>query len=180
MTGTQISLSSPIEKKIAWARSRYERYGEALLRDREIAGLLDEVREAAAASRKKMAQSGIIEICRQCDREEGGSCCGAGLENRYDAWLLLINRLLGVHLPEERRRPDACYLSGENGCLLVARHIICINYLCKRVTDQIDPHRIAALREKEGAEVTALFILHERIKTVLKKWIRKSNAPSPE
>jgi hypothetical protein len=180
MIRQEISLSSPIEEKIAWARCRYERFGEALLRDQEIAGLLGKVREAAAASRKEMARSGIMEICRQCDREEGGSCCGAGIENRYDAWLLLINRLLGVHLPKERCRPDACYLSGENGCLLVARHIICINYLCKRVTDQIDPHGIAALREKEGAEVMALFILHERIKTVLKKWISESNAPSPE
>ena len=179
MTETQISFSSPIEEKIACVRRWYEKFGEALLRDREIAGLLDKVREAAAASREEMARSCIIEICRQCDREEGGSCCGAGIENKYDAWLLLINRLLGVHLPEERRRPDACYLSGENGCLLVARHIICINYLCKRVTDQIDPHRIAILREKEGAEVMALFILHERIKTVLKKWISESNAASP-
>jgi len=179
MTAPQISLSSPIEEKIAWARRRYERFGKAFLSDREIAGLLHKLRRAAADTRGEMAQSGIVEICRQCDREEGGSCCGAGIEDRYDAWLLLINRLLGVRLPEERRRPHACYFSGENGCILRARHIICINYLCRKVTDQIDPCSIAALREKEGAEVDALFVLHERIKAVLKKWINDSKTALP-
>jgi hypothetical protein len=173
-----ISLSSPIEEKIGWARHQYQVFGEALLHHREIAGLLDNLKEAVAASRREMDQTGVVEICRRCDQEEGGSCCGAGIENRYDAWLLLINLLLGASLPEERGRPDACFLSGENGCLLMARHIICINYLCKKVTDQIDPSRIAALREKEGAEVNALFILHERIKTVLNQWIRDSRRPS--
>ncbi|MCF8146807.1 MAG: hypothetical protein K9N21_23115 [Deltaproteobacteria bacterium] len=165
-----ISLSSPIEEKIAWARRNYERFGEALLKERGIAGLLENLREAVAASRQEMAQTGIAEICRRCDREEGGSCCGAGIENRYDVWLLLINLLLGTHLPEERYHPDACFLSGADGCLLAARHIICINFLCKNVTDQVDPCRISALREKEGAEANALFMLHERIKSVLKTW----------
>jgi hypothetical protein len=171
MTRQEISLSSPIEEKIAWARSHCERFGEALLKDREIADLLGNLREAVAASRREMARTGIAEICRRCDREEGGSCCGVGIENRYDAWLLLINMLLGVRLPEGRGRTDVCFLLGENGCLLTARHIFCINYLCKNVTDQIDPSKIGALREKEGAEVNALFVLHERIKTVLKQWI---------
>jgi hypothetical protein len=179
MTGRQISLSSPIEEKIAWAQRHYREFGDALLEDQEIADLLDDLKEAAASSRREMALTGIVEICRQCDQEEGGSCCGAGIENRYDAWLLLINLLLGVHLPEERRDPDACFLSGENGCLLMARHIICINYLCKNVTDQIDPCTITALREKEGIEVNVLFILHERIKTVLKKWTHNSGTASP-
>lgn len=173
-----ISLSSPIEEKIAWARRHYERFGRALLKDGEIADLLKNLREAVTACRREMAQTGIVEICGRCDREEGGSCCGVGIENRYDARLLLINLLLGVNLPEERRRPDACFLSGENGCLLMARHVICINYLCKNVTDQIEPSKIAALREKEGAEVNALFVLHERIKTVLRKWISDSETPS--
>lgn len=174
-----ISLSSPIEEKIGWARHQYQTFGEALLHNREIAGLLDSLTQAVAASREEMDQTGIVEICRRCDQEEGGSCCGNGIENRYDAWLLLINLLLGVRLPDERARPGACFLSGENGCLLMARHIICINYLCKKVTDQIDPSRIAALREKEGAEANALFILHERIKAVLNQWISDSRTPSP-
>jgi len=52
----------------------------------------------------------------------------------------------------------------------MARHVICINYLCKKITDLIDPHTIMDLREKESEEVNTLFMLHENIKTVLRKW----------
>ena len=180
MISREIFLSSTIEEKIAWAQRHYEEFGDALLKERGIADLLDSLKDAVAASRGEMALTGIVEICRRCDQEEGGSCCGAGIENRYDAWLLLINLLLGVRLPQERRQPDACFLSGEDGCLMMARHIICINYLCRKVTDQIDPCGIKSLREKEGTEVNILFILHERVKSVLKKWINDSIAASSE
>ncbi|OQX65803.1 MAG: hypothetical protein B5M55_02770 [Desulfococcus sp. 4484_242] len=177
-TPLSISLSSPIEEKIAWARRQQHVFGEALLKDGEIAGLLNALKTAVVSSRTEMARTGIVEICQRCDQEEGGSCCGAGIENRYDGWLLLINLLLGVVLPEKRLRPDACFFAGEKGCLLTARHVLCVNYLCKKVTDQIDPPAIAALREKEGAEVNILFILHERIKNVLKRWMSDSGTPS--
>ena len=179
MTWASVSLSSPIEEKIAWARRCYRKFGAALLEDREIAHGLDRLRGTIAASQKEMARAGVVGICRRCDQEEGGSCCGAGIENRYDACLLLINLLLGVHLPDERYAPDACFLSGPNGCLLQARHTLCINYLCRKVTDQMDPNSLRVLREKEGEEVTALFVLEERLKTVLKKWINESEKASP-
>jgi len=177
-TQFSISLISPIEEKIAWARRQRHVFGQALLGNEEIAGLLNALKAAAVSSRIEMARTGIVEICRRCDQEEGGSCCGAGIENRYDGWLLLINLLLGAVLPEKRARPDACFFAGENGCLLTARHVLCINYLCKKARDQINPAAIAGLREKEGVEVNALFILHERIKTILKRWISDSGIPS--
>lgn len=174
-----ISLESPIEEKIAWARRQYQMYEEALLRDPGIAGLLTDLEAAINASHEEMMGTGMAAICRRCDQEEGGSCCGAGIEDRYDAWLLLINLLLGATLPEKPCQSDACFFSGETGCLLRARHVLCINYLCKKATDQIDPGRLSRLREKEGVEVNALFILHERIKTVLKKWMSDSETPLP-
>ena len=58
----------------------------------------------------------------------------------------------------------------ELGCRLLARHVICINYLCQNVTERIDPLKITALREKEGEEVKCLFLLNERIKKLLKAW----------
>ncbi|MBW1781427.1 MAG: hypothetical protein JRL30_11895 [Deltaproteobacteria bacterium] len=180
MISGEISLSNTIEEKIAWARDHYLEFGDVLLKDRGIADLLEDLKEAVIASRREMAATGIEEICRRCDQEEGGSCCGAGIENRYDAWLLLINLLLGVHLPDKRRQPNGCFLSGENGCLLMARHTICINYLCKKVTDHIDPQKMNALREKEGNELNTLFLLHERIKIALKQWINDSRKASPK
>jgi len=166
----QISLSNPIEEKIAWAQQCYQEFGDDLLKEKKLVDLLANLKAAVVTSRREMALTGIVEICRRCDQEEGGSCCGAGLENRYDGWLLLINLLLGVKLPKTRQQTNSCFLLGKNGCLLMARHVICINYLCKKITDLIDPHTIMDLREKESEEVNTLFMLHENIKTVLRKW----------
>ena len=166
----QTSLSNPIEEKIAWARYCYQGFGDDLLKEKKLVDLLADLKIAVVTSRREMALTGIVEVCRRCDREEGGSCCGAGLENRYDGWLLLINLLLGVKLHKTRQQTDSCFLLGKTGCLLMARHVICINYLCKKITDLIDLHTITELREKETEEVNTLFMLHESIKTVLRKW----------
>ena len=166
----QPSLSSPIEEKIFWARHCYKEFGNDLLKEKGLVDLLAHLKTAIADSRKEMARTGIVEVCRRCEQEEGGSCCGAGLENRYDGWLLLINLLLGINFPETRQQTNSCFLLGVNGCLLMARHVICINFLCKKITDLIDPHTMLKMREKEGEEVNTLFILHENIKPVLRKW----------
>ena len=162
-------LSNPIGSKIAWAEACYRELGSSLLKDSGIAALLSRLEEAISASRKEMAATGIVEICRECEEIEGGSCCGAGLENRYNARLLLINLLLGVRLPAEGRNTESCFFLGESGCLLQARHVICVNYVCRRITDRIDPAEMAPLRRKEGDELEVLFLLHERIGKVLSR-----------
>ncbi len=162
-----VSLSSPIEKKIAWGEYCYKKFADQILKDKTIADLLIKLKSAISASHKEMARTAIADICRECEENEGGSCCGAELENRYDGYILLINLLLGVGLPNERYDSKSCFFLGESGCLLQARHVICVNYLCKKVTDRIDPHKIIALREKEGEELDFLFRLNERIKKIL-------------
>ena len=42
--------------------------------------------------------------------------------------------------------------------------MICVNYLCKKISDHIDPEKIAALQGKEGVELELLFHLQEKIK----------------
>jgi hypothetical protein len=160
----EISLESPIEAKIAWAEKRYHEVMGELLGDQEIPVLLDKLKGAIHASHREMAEAGVVKACRDCEEREGGSCCGAGLENRYDVSLLLINLLLGVKLPRQGHDPSSCFFLGAQGCLLLARHVICVNYLCKKITERIDAEKIAALQEKEGVELERLFHLQERIK----------------
>ena len=164
-----ISISSPVEKKIAWAEACYQTSGRHLHEDKTVIDLLGKIKKAIHASHAEMMETCIVDLCEQCERDEGGSCCGAGMENRYDGRLLLINLLLDVDIPRTGRDPKSCFFLGEKGCLLQARQVICINYICKKITDRIDPAKINALREKEGEEVNLLFLLHEHIKKALAK-----------
>jgi hypothetical protein len=168
-----IPLNSPITEKISWARECHGRFGSRLLEDGAVSDLLRRLDQAVLASAKAMADAGIAHICRACDRVEGGACCGAGLENRYDGWLLLINLLLGATLPEERIDPRGCFFLGPSGCRLKARHVICVNYLCKKITERIDPELLRDLRGHEGNELDTLFRLHERVKQLTRQWDRR-------
>jgi hypothetical protein len=163
----EIPIKKAIEAKIAWAENCCQQIRDLLFRAEGTVELLRKAREAIHASQTGMAEAGVVDECKDCEEREGGSCCGAGLENKYGGVLLLINVLLGVKLPKQRYDPSSCFFLGQGGCLLLARHVICVNYLCKKITDRIDPQKIAALREKEGMELELLFHLQERIKKIL-------------
>lgn len=162
-----ISLESPIEDKIAWARGCLHGLGEALLGDETLALLCRELQDAIRDSRSEMTRLGIADECRRCEETRGGSCCGLGLENYYSGTLLLINMLLGVDVPLERSDPKGCFFLGRQGCLLAVRDVICINYLCEEITSRFSPGSIAGLREREGVEVRLLFDLNERVLELL-------------
>lgn len=115
-----------------------------------------------------MRCTGIVDCCKECEEKEGGSCCGAGLEKHYSGILLLINLLLGVTLPLEREQPSGCFFLSPTGCLLLARHVLCINYVCNKITSRIKPENLAALREAEGEEILLLFQLNETLKKFLR------------
>ena len=78
------------EDKIKMARGLYDIWGEELKRDLCIHELLRKLEGCLENSREVMLKLGIVETCKLCDEEEGGSCCGAGLENKFDTVLLRI------------------------------------------------------------------------------------------
>lgn len=156
-----------VKEEITWAKRCYLERGDKLVHDTRVVDLLTRFQEAALASHREMAITGVADECRSCEEREGGSCCGAGLENQYKGILLLINLLLGVELPEERGDRSSCFFLGEKGCRLTARHVICVNYLCKKITDHIPPERLKPLRDKEGVQLGFLFLLYEQIKKSL-------------
>ena len=168
MAFEDISLNSRIENKISWAADCFERYKEVLFADKMTVELLVRLKKAIDDSRREMKSIGLVEECRLCEEKEGGACCGAGIENRYSGTLLLINLMMEVILPEFPYENGSCYFLTEKGCSLKARHVICVNYICGKITDKINPEKLAGLREKEGRELELLFLLNERIKKVLK------------
>ena len=169
MTFDNISIEKKIEEKIAWAETLFMGKRGTLLEDSGVRDLLSRFREAAESSRKTMVDIGIFEECRRCEEEEGGVCCGRGLEDRYSGILLLINLLLGKGLPKERYNSKSCFFLTDRGCSLLARHVICVNYICKKITKKIDAERINYLKEKEGRELETLFLLNEKIRAILEK-----------
>ncbi len=162
-----IPLDSPIKAKIAWARDCLASLGDTLSGDETANHLCLGLKEAIRESHSAMLGLGIADECRKCEETRGGSCCGIGLENYYSGTLLLINLLLGVDVPNERTDPRSCFFLGRQGCLLVVRDVICINYLCEEITSRFPPRGIAGLREREGVEVRLLFELNERILELL-------------
>lgn len=159
---------SHITQKVKQAEEYYLTEKERLCSDSRLVDLLQDLKAAVLNSRQDMAESGIIPLCRECEQDEGGSCCGKGLENKYSEILLLINLLLGVSLPAERYDSESCFFLGRDGCRLVARHVICVNYLCSKITTRIKPDKISLLREKEGVELGLLFLANERVKKLLR------------
>ena len=169
MTPAEPPLDAPVGAKIDWAEDCFEREGPRLLEDQRLAGLLDTLNHAVHRSREIMSRTGIADLCRECEEKEGGSCCGAGLEKNFSATLLLINRLLGVLLPSDGKEPSSCFFLSSAGCRLVARHVLCINYVCNKITSRIAPHRLAALRQAEGEEALLLFQVNEEVKKLIKR-----------
>ncbi|MEW6214450.1 MAG: hypothetical protein AB1478_04485 [Nitrospirota bacterium] len=155
-----------INYKIALAYHLQANLGHVLLQDKEIRDRLLQLDQNIEATWKEMVSIGVVRECRNCAIKDG-SCCGAGMENNYDEVLLLINLLLGRTLPSQAYDTNSCYFLGENGCLLRAREVICVNYLCQRISRSIQKEKLIHLQKIAGEELNTLFMLENHIK----KWI---------
>ncbi|MDR3570318.1 MAG: hypothetical protein P4L43_20025 [Syntrophobacteraceae bacterium] len=158
-----------VGERIAMARCLYSKWGDELRRDPEIAARTRELSTLIKASSVLSSSSGVTNECRICEEEDGGSCCGAGIEDGYGSELLLLNLLLGAVLPGVANSAGSCHFLGETGCVLHARDILCINYMCRRIHETIPPGMLFALRKANGAEMDLIFALHERVKGFIRK-----------
>ena len=157
-----------IDYKIALAYQLQANFGHDLLQDNEIRGQLLQLNQNIEATWKEMASIGVVRECRDCAAKEG-SCCGSGMENSYHEVLLLINLLLGRTLPSQAYDTTSCYFLGENGCLLRAREVICVNYLCQRISRSIQKEKLIHLQKIAGDELNSLFMLEQHIKKKIKR-----------
>lgn len=162
-----------IQDKVELAQNLYTLWGDALPKLTHISILLADLKRCIRVSREAMLDFGIIEICKHCDEEEGGSCCGAGMENKFDTFLLLVNLLLGVSLPEHHLRTDSCYLLTEKGCILKARLVLCIDFLCDKIVNTLSLEEHLGLQRISGEELVAAFRLYDGIK----KFLREAEDP---
>jgi hypothetical protein len=159
-----IAYDKLIQEKISEANSLFLLWGEALWKDPHISSLLTSLDEKIAASGKAMEAFGVGSACRNCSEEDGETCCGAGIENRYTSRLLLINLLFGTPFPKKRFWPNGCFFLSKNGCSLKARLVLCVNYLCLKVQEMGSAEELAGLQKITGEEMDAGFLLDEAVK----------------
>jgi hypothetical protein len=171
MSADGTSRDDPIEAKIAWAEQRYSEHEAWLRTHPEIGRLLRKLGEGVHESDRGRVEAGIAALCATCERDRGISCCNADLEDRHDGVTLLINLLLGATLPRKRRGPRDCLFLGDDGCLLVARDALCVNFLCQTITEGVEPEKIAAVREREGEELETRLALHARVSAEVREFI---------
>ena len=114
--GETQSTEPSIQKKIELAQSLYTTWGDSLRQDPSIHTLLQRLKTNIANTLKTMQELGVVAECKHCEEDEGGSCCGGGIEDRYGAVLLLINLLLEVSLLVQPHNDNSCYFLEENGC----------------------------------------------------------------
>jgi len=163
-----LSTSPAIQEKIKHAHHLYEGYGDSLKQDHAIPALLKKLRDCIENTNQSMLTLGVAAECKNCEEKEGGSCCGSGIENRYDAVLLLINLLLGSSVENHEPIGNSCYFLGKKGCKLTARHVLCVNYICEKLQKKLTREALISLQTCAGEELNTLFFLHEAIKKKLR------------
>lgn len=156
-------------EKISLAYFLQDNYGQVLLQDKMIRELLVQLDSNIEITWKTMESIGIVRECTDCELNGGGSCCGSGMEVRYDKIILLINLMLGKTLPEQAHSTNSCYFLSERGCTLRARQIICVDYLCQRIYKSIEHEKLVHLQTIAGEELSTLFVLQEYIKKKIRQ-----------
>lgn len=162
-----------IQEKIELAHNLFDTFSGDLRSEPAVGRLLSCLEDKIDSSRRIMWDLGVVAACKHCEEQEGGSCCGAGIEDRYSVTLLLINLLLAVPLVNSLCRPGSCYFLGKEGCILPARHVICVNYLCTGIRYNLSREQLLRLQEITGEEMTTGFVLHETIRKVLRSRTQK-------
>jgi hypothetical protein len=157
-----------IEQKIEQAYNLLQTYSGPFVEDPSICALLQKLRDCIEITNRSMLAFGVVAECKNCEEKEGGSCCGAGIENKYDVVLLLINLLLGGSLENHAVEGNSCFFLGKNGCRLTARHVLCVNYICDKLQKKLTREELIALQTCAGEELETLFILHETVKKRLR------------
>jgi hypothetical protein len=156
-----------IHPSVQPAHALYEYFRKVLLSDTVLHNFLLKLEQNIQETRKEMVVNGMAGECADCFVNGEGTCCGMQTGSKYDRILLLINILLGQDLPLYRQFPEKCYFLRDNGCALKARHVICLNFICKRLRENIQHENIVRFQKISGEELQTLFMVEEYIK----KWL---------
>lgn len=158
---------SDVVRSITSAHTLHKTFGYGLIQDNKIRNLLCRLDQDIEATQKEMASTGVVRECTDCAVNGEGTCCGMHTGRKCDSILLLINLLLGKSLPLVALDPELCHFLTKHGCVLRARHVICVNFVCLRLRTNIPHKNLTGLQEIAGKELDTLFVLEEYIKKMI-------------
>jgi hypothetical protein len=159
-----------VEKEIQKAKDLFTRYSEQILSHEKCAELLNNYRTAIHTTWDIMKGYKVTDACSLCSEKWGGGCCFIGVEDWYDKMVFLINFLLGVNIPETRTVSNGCLFVDSNGCVLLARHSFCINYLCNKIKHSLYTFEKEKLSEVSGKEILCGIQSEQSIR----KWLEQN------
>ncbi len=160
-----IGVDYPLYKKIDNALLLYEATRtERIVISQRLRNILRDYEGAVDNTWAVMRDTGVVAICTECAISDGGSCCGRGIEDRFDVSLILINLLISGDIPRERTDKEGCFFLGERGCLIRARHTICVNYICKRIETGLTAEELYCVQDAIFQETEKGFLLEETLK----------------
>lgn len=153
---------------IIHSENLFKSYHHLLLKDPYLNEQLKLLRDSIEQSRNTMRESGMSAECFKCSVNDEATCCGNEYSLYCNAILLLINRLLGVEIKQQTYSKTLCAYITPTGCSLLARPVICLNFLCNRLRANIPHHRIVITQNIVGKELDNLFRIEEYIKKLIK------------
>ncbi|QJA06459.1 hypothetical protein FVE67_06420 [Thermosulfurimonas marina] len=159
-----------IEEKLSVAEELYHLWGESFRADPEVPSLLEAYRQAVEASNRAMEEAGTFRECYVCSVEDGQGCCKIGLENECTVLILLLNRLLGVELPQKREVPGRCFFVGPRGCKILARPMLCRDYFCRRHHQKVPEAAMIRVTQVLNEELTLLYRITSLLRARLEFW----------
>lgn len=159
--------SNVVVREINVAYHLQKNFGHVLLKDEKFMTMLRQLDQNIEATQKEMVDTGIVKECADCAVNGDGTCCGKRTGYKYDSVLLLVNLLLGKSLPLQSQDTHSCYFLTGEGCILSARHVICVNFLCPRLLKNIKYELLVRFQEVAGEELNTLFLVEEYIKKKL-------------
>lgn len=157
-------INKGLTDKITKAYDLKKKFSNSLLQNKDFRNLLINLDEKIENTRKKMIEIGVVRECADCAVNGEGTCCGMRTAYKCDSIILFINLLLGITFPFRIENPHLCFFLSKHGCLLRARPVICINYICNRLRNNIPHEKLVDLQNIAGEEITALFMIEEFIK----------------
>jgi len=163
-----VTVEEIISQKLALVRKIWQKHQKRLQQDPKVQELLFQHQKAFQHAQAVMRLTGAEAFCARCGRD-GISCCGADMELHCDDALLVANLLCEVELPSQRAFPKGCFFLGEEGCILKVRPLICRNFICPELAAFLGPEKTRILQESLEGEARALFLLGEKIRSLVLK-----------